>query len=54
MNGVHPCANIFFLYVYVYVGFGISFLNFFYPGMVTTIVTVAIANIYMLVVFVWV
>jgi Na+/H+ antiporter NhaD/arsenite permease-like protein len=35
-------------------GYGISFLNFFYPGMLTMIVTVAVANLYMLVVFVWV
>ena len=35
-------------------GFEISFLNFFYPGFLTMIVTVAIANIYMLIVFVWV
>ena len=35
-------------------GYGISFLNFFYPGMLTMIFTTAIANIYMLVVYVWV
>jgi Na+/H+ antiporter NhaD/arsenite permease-like protein len=35
-------------------GFEISFLNFFYPGMVVMIATVAIANLYMLVVYVWV
>jgi len=35
-------------------GYNISFLNFFYPGMLTMIVTIAIANIYMLIVFVWV
>ena len=35
-------------------GFGISFLNFFYPGMITMIITVAIANLYMMVVYVWV
>ena len=35
-------------------GFEISFLNFLYPGFVTMIATVAIANLYMLIVFVWV
>jgi Na+/H+ antiporter NhaD/arsenite permease-like protein len=35
-------------------GFEISFLNFFYPGMVVMISTVAIANLYMLIVYVWV
>jgi|EP00978_Attheya_sp_CCMP212_P040282 Na+/H+ antiporter NhaD/arsenite permease-like protein len=35
-------------------GFEISFLNFLYPGMLTMFVTVAIANIYMLVVYVWI
>lgn len=35
-------------------GFGISFLNFFYPGMMTMITTVTIANLYMLIVYVWV
>jgi len=35
-------------------GFAISFLNFFYPGMLTMVATVAIANLYMLVVYVWV
>jgi Na+/H+ antiporter NhaD/arsenite permease-like protein len=35
-------------------GYNISFMNFFYPGMVAMIVTTAIANLYMLVVFVWV
>jgi Na+/H+ antiporter NhaD/arsenite permease-like protein len=35
-------------------GFEISFLNFFYPGMIVMIATVAIANIYMLCVYVWV
>ena len=35
-------------------GYNISFVNFFYPGMVTMIVTTAIANLYMLIVYVWV
>jgi len=35
-------------------GYGISFLNFLYPGMLVMIATVAIANIYMLVVYVWI
>jgi len=35
-------------------GFKISFLNFFYPGMAAMILTTAIANIYMLIVYVWV
>jgi Na+/H+ antiporter NhaD/arsenite permease-like protein len=35
-------------------GFEISFLNFSYPGFVTMIFTVAIANLYMLIVYVWV
>jgi Na+/H+ antiporter NhaD/arsenite permease-like protein len=35
-------------------GYGITFLNFFYPGFTTMVVTVAIANIYMLVVYVWI
>mmetsp|Transcript_1547 Transcript_1547/g.3481 ORF Transcript_1547/g.3481 Transcript_1547/m.3481 type:complete len:232 (-) Transcript_1547:111-806(-) len=35
-------------------GFGISFLNFFYPGMLVMFVTVAIANLYMLIVYVWI
>lgn len=35
-------------------GYDISFMNFFYPGMVSMIVTTAIANLYMLVVYVWV
>lgn len=35
-------------------GYNITFLNFFYPGFLTMIVTVAIANIYMLVVYVWI
>eukprot|EP00986_Skeletonema_menzelii_P002786 scaffold798_cov215-Skeletonema_menzelii.AAC.4 len=30
-------------------GYGISFLNFFYPGMLTMLFTTAIANIYMLI-----
>ena len=34
-------------------GFEISFLNFFYPGMLTMIVTVGIANLYMLIRYVW-
>jgi Na+/H+ antiporter NhaD/arsenite permease-like protein len=35
-------------------GFEISFLNFLYPGMMVMFVTVAIANLYMLVRYVWV
>jgi Na+/H+ antiporter NhaD/arsenite permease-like protein len=35
-------------------GYEISFLNFFYPGMVVMLATVAISNLYMLVVFVWI
>jgi len=35
-------------------GFEISFMNFLYPGMVAMVVTVAISNLYMLVVYVWV
>jgi Na+/H+ antiporter NhaD/arsenite permease-like protein len=35
-------------------GFEISFVNFLYPGMITMIFTVAIANLYMLVVYVWI
>lgn len=35
-------------------GFDISFLNFFYPGMTVMIVSVAIANLYMLVRYVWI
>lgn len=35
-------------------GFEISFLNFLYPGMITMVFTVAIANLYMLIVYVWV
>ena len=34
-------------------GFDISFVNFLYPGMIVMIATVAVANIYMLVVYVW-
>lgn len=35
-------------------GYNITFLNFFYPGFMAMIVTTVIANIYMLVVYVWV
>ena len=35
-------------------GYEISFVNFFYPGMVVMIATVALANLYMLVVYVWI
>ena len=35
-------------------GYSISFMNFFYPGMLAMIVTTAIANLYMLIVFVWI
>jgi len=35
-------------------GYSISFLNFFYPGMLAMFLTVAIANLYMLIFFVWV
>jgi Na+/H+ antiporter NhaD/arsenite permease-like protein len=35
-------------------GYNVSFLNFLYPGFAVMIVTVAIANLYMLVVYVWV
>lgn len=35
-------------------GFGISFLNFLYPGMVVMVATVAIANLYMMIVYVWI
>lgn len=35
-------------------GYGVTFLNFLYPGMAVMIVTVAIANLYMLVVYVWI
>jgi Na+/H+ antiporter NhaD/arsenite permease-like protein len=34
-------------------GFEISFVNFSYPGFVVMIFTVAIANLYMLIVYVW-
>jgi len=35
-------------------GYNISFMNFLYPGMLAMIVTTAIANLYMLVVYVWI
>ena len=35
-------------------GFGITFLNFLYPGMIVMVATVAIANLYMLIVYVWI
>ncbi len=35
-------------------GYSISFMNFFYPGMLTLIITIAIANLYMLTVYIWV
>ena len=35
-------------------GFGVTFLNFLYPGMVVMIATVAISNLYMLAVYVWI
>jgi Na+/H+ antiporter NhaD/arsenite permease-like protein len=35
-------------------GFEISFLNFMYPGMMTMVLTVAIANIYMMTRYVWI
>ncbi|KAL3931196.1 MAG: hypothetical protein SGBAC_011419, partial [Bacillariaceae sp.] len=35
-------------------GYEISFVNFFYPGMLVMILTVAIANVYMLVRYVWI
>jgi Na+/H+ antiporter NhaD/arsenite permease-like protein len=35
-------------------GYQISFMNFFYPGMIAMIITTAVANLYMLVVFVWI
>jgi Na+/H+ antiporter NhaD/arsenite permease-like protein len=35
-------------------GYEISFLNFLYPGMIVMVVTVAISNLYMLVVYVWI
>ncbi|CAJ1958164.1 unnamed protein product [Cylindrotheca closterium] len=34
-------------------GYEISFLNFFYPGIVVMIATTAVANLYMMVVYVW-
>ena len=34
-------------------GYKISFINFFYPGFIVMILTVAISNIYMLVIYVW-
>ncbi len=35
-------------------GYEISFMNFLYPGMLAMIVTTAIANLYMMVVFIWI
>ena len=35
-------------------GYEISFVNFLYPGMVVMIATVALANLYMLAVYVWI
>mmetsp|Transcript_6013 Transcript_6013/g.11396 ORF Transcript_6013/g.11396 Transcript_6013/m.11396 type:complete len:821 (+) Transcript_6013:255-2717(+) len=35
-------------------GFKISFMNFFYPGMMAMILTTAISNLYMVIVYVWV
>lgn len=35
-------------------GFKISFVNFLYPGMAAMVLTTAIANLYMLIVYVWV
>lgn len=35
-------------------GYAISFMNFFYPGMLVMIITTAIANLYMLIVYVWI
>lgn len=35
-------------------GFKISFVNFLYPGMAVMVLTIAIANLYMLLVYVWV
>lgn len=35
-------------------GYEISFMNFFYPGMLAMIVTTAIANLYMMVVYIWI
>lgn len=34
-------------------GYGISFMNFFFPGMMSLVVTIGIANLYMLIVYVW-
>jgi len=34
-------------------GFKISFMNFLYPGMMATIAATAIANLYMIIVYVW-
>lgn len=35
-------------------GYNVSFLNFLYPGFMVMLVTVAISNIYLLVIFVWI
>jgi Na+/H+ antiporter NhaD/arsenite permease-like protein len=35
-------------------GYSISFLNFLYPGMLVMIATIAIANLYMAIVYVWI
>jgi Na+/H+ antiporter NhaD/arsenite permease-like protein len=35
-------------------GYSISFFNFFYPGMIMMVATVTVANIYMLVRYVWI
>jgi Na+/H+ antiporter NhaD/arsenite permease-like protein len=35
-------------------GYNVSFLNFLYPGFLIMLVTVAISNLYMLVVYVWI
>jgi Na+/H+ antiporter NhaD/arsenite permease-like protein len=35
-------------------GYEISFLNFLYPGFCVMIATVAIANLYMLIIYVWI
>jgi Na+/H+ antiporter NhaD/arsenite permease-like protein len=35
-------------------GYNISFLNFLYPGFTVMIATVAIAHLYMLIVYVWI
>jgi Na+/H+ antiporter NhaD/arsenite permease-like protein len=35
-------------------GYGITFLNFLYPGMIVMVATVALANLYMLIVYVWI